>query len=434
VLTRGLGRSYGDASLPPRGRGPVACTVQADRVLAFDEETGSLRVEAGLSVGRLADLFLPRGFFLPVTPGTRDVTMGGMVAADVHGKNHHVAGTIGAHVAGLRMRLPDGGIEDVSEASSPELFRATLGGMGLTGHILDVTLVMEKVPSRHILEETRTYPDLESLVDALVEAGRSWPFTVAWSDLLATGSMLGRGVLACGRWATPEEAAQDRSFALPRPGVPFAMPNGLLSDTTIGLYNSLRYDTSRRSADARREAKLPARVRSAESFFYPLDTVSDWNLLYGRRGFTQYQCVLPSDWTMRSYRRLVDVARAGGPGPFLVVIKDCGAEGKGTLSFPMPGISFAMDFPIHEGTPALVARLNEVVVEAGGRVYLAKDAFTTAGHFAAMEPRLAAFLEARRRFDPAGRIDSALAQRLFGDSHSSHWGQSLGTVASDCPQ
>jgi decaprenylphospho-beta-D-ribofuranose 2-oxidase len=412
VLTRGLGRSYGDASLPPRGRGPVASSVRADRVLAFDEETGRIRVEAGLSVGRLADLFLPRGWFVSVTPGTRDVTVGGMIAADVHGKNHHASGTIGAHVEALRMRLPDGRIEDITDGASPELFRATLGGMGLTGHILDVTLAMEKVPSRHILEETRTYPDLESLVDALVEAGKSWPFTVAWSDLLATGSMIGRGILACGRWAAPEEAARERSLALPRPGVPFAMPGGLLSDTTIGLFNSLRYDTSRRSADARREAGLPSRVRSAESFFYPLDAVSDWNLLYGRRGFTQYQCVLPADPSMRTYRRLVDAARSGGPGPFLVVIKDCGAEGIGMLSFPMPGLSFAMDFPVHEGTPALVARLNEVVIEAGGRVYLAKDAFTTAEQFAAMEPRLAAFVEARRRLDPDGKIDSALASRL----------------------
>jgi decaprenylphospho-beta-D-ribofuranose 2-oxidase len=412
VLTRGYGRSYGDASLPPRGRGPVASSVQADRVLAFDDETGRIRVEAGLSVGKLADLFLPRGWFVPVTPGTRDVTIGGMVAADVHGKNHHVAGTIGAHVESLKMRLPDGRIEDVNETSSPELFRATLGGMGLTGHILDVTLAMEKVPSRHILEETRTCPDLESLIDALVEAGGSWPFTVAWSDMLAPGAMLGRGILACGRWATPDQAARDRSFALPRPGVPFAMPGGLLSNTTIGIYNALRYDTSRRNFDARREAGALARVRSAESFFYPLDAVGDWNLLYGRRGFTQYQCVMPADATQRSYRRLAGVARSGGPGPFLAVIKDCGPEGKGTLSFPLQGISFALDFPIHEGTPALVARLSEVVIEAGGRVYLAKDAFTTAEHFAAMEPRLAAFVETRRRLDPDGRIDSALSVRL----------------------
>ena len=413
MLTRGLGRSYGDASLPPPGRGPVASSVRADRVLAFDETSGRLRVEAGLSLGRLAELFLPRGFFVPVTPGTQDVTVGGMVASDVHGKNHHVAGTIGAHVEALRMRLPDGRIEEVREENSPELFRATLGGMGLTGHILDVTIAMERIPTRHIVEEARTYSDLESLIDGLVEAGGTWPFTVAWSDLLAPHAALGRGILLCGRWASADEAARDRSFELPRLAVPFAMPPTLLTNATIGTFNALRYEAARRASDASRHARSDGRVRSAESFFYPLDALRDWNLLYGRRAFTQYQCVVPADPTMRSYRRLVEVARSGGPGPFLAVIKDCGAEGKGLLSFPMPGISFALDFPIHDGTAALVSRLNEVVTEVGGRIYLAKDAFTTAQQFAAMEPRLAAFLELRGRIDPEEKIDSALARRLF---------------------
>jgi FAD/FMN-containing dehydrogenase len=438
VLTRGLGRSYGDASLPPPGRGPVACTAAADRILSFDQDSGRLRAEAGISLGALADLFLPRGFFVPVTPGTRQVTLGGMIAADVHGKNHHVAGTIGAHVEALRMRLPDGRIEDVREQTSAQLLRATLGGMGLTGHILDVTLLMERVPSRHVVEEARTFGDLESLIDALVAAGAAWPFTVAWSDLLARGSALGRGILLCGRWAEADEAARARGLELPGIRVPFAMPESLLTNAAIGAFNALRYQAARRRNAAprtrpdsssgnrapvysagddrvsvRRAGDDRTRVRSAESFFYPLDGLRDWNLLYGRRGLTQYQCVMPKDASMRSYRRLVEVARSGGPGPFLAVIKDCGAEGKGMLSFPMPGISFALDFPIHEGTAALVARLNEVVAAAGGRIYLAKDAFTTAEQFAAMEPRLAAFLDVRRRIDPEGRIDSALARRLF---------------------
>ncbi|MFN2425831.1 MAG: FAD-binding protein [Candidatus Binatia bacterium] len=412
-MTRGLGRSYGDASLPPPGRGPVASSVAADRVIAFDETTGELRVEAGLCLGRIADLFLPRGFFVPVTPGTREVTIGGMVAADVHGKNHHVAGTIGAHVRAMRMRLPDGRIEDVREETHSELFRATLGGMGLTGHILDVTLMMERVPSRHIVEDSHTFPDLESLIDGLVEAGRTWPFTVAWSDLLAPRAALGRGILLTGRWASIEEAATDRSFGLPRVSVPFAMPPSLLTNATVSTFNALRYEAARRVSEASRRAGSGGHARSAESFFYPLDALRDWNLLYGRRAFTQYQCVMPADPSMRSYRRLVDVARSAGPGPFLTVIKDCGAEGKGMLSFPMPGISFALDFPIHDGTEALVERLNEVVASVGGRIYLAKDAFTTARRFSAMEPRLGAFLEARARIDPDGRIDSALAKRLF---------------------
>lgn len=416
MLTRGFGRSYGDASLPPAGRGPVASSVRAERVLAFDETTGILRAEAGLSVGRLVDLFLPRGWFLPVTPGTRSVTMGGLVAADVHGKNHHVAGTIGRHVEALRMRLPDGRIEDVTDASSPELLRATLGGMGLTGHILDVTLRMQRIPSPHIVEEAIAYPDLESLVDGLMEAGRTWPMTVAWSDWLASRGGTGRGVLLRGRWAAAEEGGRDRTFELPRLSVPFAMPQALLTNASVGAFHRLRYELARRDDERRRGAGRPSRVVGPGPFFYPLDAIENWNLLYGRRGLTQYQCVIPHDPSMRSVHRLADVARSGGPGPFLVVIKDCGEEGTGILSFPMPGLSFALDFPIHDGTAALVARLNEVVAEAGGRIYLAKDAFTTAAQFAAMEPRLPAFLEVRRRLDPERRIDSALARRLFGDA------------------
>jgi decaprenylphospho-beta-D-ribofuranose 2-oxidase len=411
VLTRGLGRSYGDASLPPARRGPVACTAQADRVLSFDEETGLIRVEAGLRLGRFVELFLPRGYFVPVTPGTRDVTIGGMVAADVHGKNHHVAGTFGAFVTALRMRLPDGRIETVREETHPELFRATLGGMGLTGHILDVTFRMDRVPSRAIVETASTFPDLESLIDGLERASAEFPFTVAWSDLLAGRSALGRGVLVGGRFAETFEAAALRSRRLPRVDVPFAMPAALLSNASVGAFDWLRYEIARRAAA--HGAGVPT-LRSAESFFYPLDGLGRWNLLYGRRGLTQYQCVLPRDASMRSYRRLAEVARSGGPGPFLCVIKDCGAEGKGMLSFPMPGISFALDFPVHAGTPDLVARLGEVVQGAGGRIYLAKDAFTDARQFQSMEPRLAAFLEVRRRIDPHGRLGSALAERLFG--------------------
>lgn len=401
VLTRGLGRSYGDASLPPRGRGPVASSTGADRVLAFDEASGLLRAEAGLTLAALADLFLPRGFFVPVSPGTRDVTLGGMIAADVHGKNHHVAGTIGAHVDALRMRLPDGRVADVRDETGRDLFRATLGGMGLTGHVLDVTLKLERVPSRAIVEETSVHPDLESLVDALGRASAGWPFTVAWSDFLAGGSARGRGLLMRGRWADTAEAAGTGGEGV-SVAVPLAMPAWLLSDWSVGLFNAHRHGSARPGAA----------VRTASSFFHPLDALRDWNLLYGRRGFTQYQCVVPHDPSMRSYRRLAEAARSGGPGPFLAVIKDCGAEGRGTLSFPKPGLSFALDFPVHEGTAALVARLNEVVIEAGGRVYLAKDAFTTAEHFAAMEPRLDAFLAVKRRLDPDSRIASALSVRL----------------------
>jgi decaprenylphospho-beta-D-ribofuranose 2-oxidase len=282
--------------------------------------------------------------------------------------------------------------------------------MGLTGHILDVTFRMQHVPSPSIVETATAFPDLESLISGLERASESSPFTVAWCDLLARRSAFGRGVLLCGRWAGASEAAAFRPRRPPRIRIPAALPAALLTNASVGAFGALHYELARHSAAYGVGAPT---LRSTEGFFYPLDRIGDWNLLYGRRGLTQYQCVLPKDASMRSYRRLAEVARSGGPGPFLSVIKDCGAEGKGLLSFPMPGISFALDFPVHAGTPDLVARLGEVVIAAGGRIYLAKDAFTSARQFEAMEPRLAAFLELRRRIDPDGRLGSALAERLF---------------------
>jgi decaprenylphospho-beta-D-ribofuranose 2-oxidase len=416
VLTRGLGRSYGDASLPPHGAGPVASSLEANRLVAFDETSGIVRAQAGLRLGRLLELFQPRGWFAPVVPGTAEVTLGGMVAADVHGKNHHGAGTFGAHVVALRMRLPDGEVEEVQPHTHPETFRATLGGMGLTGHILEVAFRLERIPSAWIVEDSRAYPDLEALVGGLAEASANSPFTVAWCDLLAPRGRFGRGFVLAGRWAEAGEAPAAPAPARRSLAVPGLLPEALLSDRSIGAFNSLRYALAMRHALARRNAPGRrdggSRIVSAADFFHPLDAIRNWNLLYGRRGFTQYQCVLPRDASMRSFRRLAEIARTAEAGPFLCVIKDCGDEGAGTLSFPRPGVTFALDFPITTTTQALVDRLNEFVAAEGGRVYLAKDAFTRPEHFAAMEPRLAAFQRVRARLDPHGRLQSALGRRL----------------------
>jgi len=404
VLSRGLGRSYGDASLPPAGPLRVAATHRADRILALDPDTAVLRAEAGLSLERLNNFLLERGYFPPVSPGTEQVTLGGMVAADVHGKNHHIAGTIGGYVLALRMRLPDGSIERVGTESSTELLRATIGGMGLTGHILDVELRMEKIPSQWIVETSQLHGDLESLIEALRGCAHEWPFTVAWADLMASGAGKGRGILLAGRWS--ETAPSRVRHPAPQVTIPYAAPSALLSNFTIGCHNSLRLALARRAA--------PTTLKSPRRFFYPLDGIRGWNLLYGRRGLTQYQCVLPWDVGMASYRRLIEIATRRGCGPFLCVIKDCGAEGNGLLSFPMPGISFAMDFPVIEGvTQSLIDDLNDHVAAAGGRIYLAKDAFTRREHFEAMEPRLAAWREVRRRLDPQRRLRSGLGDRLL---------------------
>ena len=241
ALSRGLGRSYGDSSLPSTPDCRVVGTALADRLLHFDPRDGRLRAEAGLSLRSLNQIFLSRGWFPPVTPGTQDVTLGGMVASDVHGKNHHRAGCIGAHVQALLMRVPDGRVMEVSRTRESELFFATLGGMGLTGHILEVELLLESIPSPLIQRRSERFDSLDPLLDALGEAGKSWPFTVAWVDSLAGDEALGRGVLYCGRWATTDEAVPRAPRSRGALRVPFRMPSGLLNRTSIALFNALIY-------------------------------------------------------------------------------------------------------------------------------------------------------------------------------------------------
>lgn len=407
VLTRGLGRSYGDASLPPAGGRTVAGSRLADRVISFDAETGVLRAEAGLSLYAMNRLFLERGWFTPVTPGTQFVTLGGMVAADVHGKNHHVAGTFGAHVLGLRIRVGTGDVLEIGPETEPELFSATLGGMGLTGHVLEVEVRLERAETPWIWSESETVPDLEAMLVRLAEAGREWPYTVAWGDF-ANHRGRGRGILIKGRWATPQEAG-GRAFAWPGEiAVPFDVPSWSIKDVGLRAFNVAYY--LRHGSRTRRGVVHP------HQFFYPLDAVLKWNRLYGPSGFTQYQCVLPREAGADACRRLFTIAAERGATPYLVVVKDCGQEGRGTLSFPRPGTSFAIDFPVTSGTARAVAALDEHVIAHGGRVYLAKDAFTTAEHYRAMDPRLAAFDAVRRRWDPDAKLRSALSVRLFGDT------------------
>lgn len=407
-LTRGLGRSYGDSSLPPAGVETVVSSVLADRVIAFDPASGRLRAEAGLALSDLVWTYLPRGFFPPVTPGTQFVTLGGMVASDVHGKNHHVAGTIGRHVTGLKLRLADDRIVECSRQIHPDLFRATIGGMGLTGHILEVELTLRRVPSPWIWAESERVDDLESYVRALKTAAGKWPYTVGWIDCLSSGPGLGRGYLTKGRWAEPHEAPAEHPAPKQRITVPFDLPAFLLNPLTVRIFNQLLWSSHL--------DKVRTGIRHPESFFYPLDMIRAWNRLYGKAGFTQYQCVLPDDGEGAAprARRFLELLTGLGGASFLCVIKDCGEEGEGLLSFPRPGISIALDIPHRAGTQELVDRLNELVIVEGGRIYLTKDAFTRPEHFRAMEPRLSEFERVRRVWDPEGRLASRQSRRILG--------------------
>jgi FAD/FMN-containing dehydrogenase len=404
ALSRGLGRSYGDASLPARGY--ALCTRRADRILSFDPDRGVLRAEAGLSLRALNEVFPPRSWASPVSPGTQYVTLGGMVASDVHGKNHHVAGCFGEYVRSLRMRVGDGRVLEIDETSEPDLFRATLGGMGLTGHLLEVEVQLERIPSFWLWGRTERVHDLDELLGALKAASARSPFAAAWVDTTSRGSALGRGYVTSGRYAEPGEAPYSPPELRERLSVPFDLPSGLIAPWSVRPFNFLFFHAHRGGA--------ADHVIHPQPFFYPLDGVRHWNRLYGRRGMVQYQCVIPAHADPAIFRRLLEVvSRMGGASP-VSVIKDCGAEGRGTISFPMPGMSLALDLPYRAGhTAALVDALNELVLAAGGRIYLTKDALTRREHFAAMEPRLARWNEVRRKWDPERRITSALAQRLL---------------------
>jgi decaprenylphospho-beta-D-ribofuranose 2-oxidase len=407
ALTRGLGRSYGDASLPATTGERVAGSRLADRVIAFDPGTGVLRAEAGLALRDVNRTFLAHGWFVPVTPGTQFVTLGGMVASDVHGKNHHRNGTFGLHVRALRLRVGSGDVVDATPEGERDLFDATLGGQGLTGHLLEVEVGLEPVPSPWIAAESEFVPDLETLVNRLVEDGATWPYTVAWMDAIGAGGR-GRGIIDRGRWAEPDEVAGREALTWPQGvAVPVTLPNWVLSPVAMRVLN-LGYL-------AVRGRRVWRGIVHPQSFFYPLDVVLEWNRMYGRRGFTQYQCVLPRSSGAAAHRRLFEIIASHGATPYLVVVKDLGAEGRGCLSFPLSGVTFNIDLPVTAGTPRLVEALNACVIAEGGRIYLAKDAFTREAQYRAMDPRVDRFNAIRRRWDPDGRIRSALSVRLLGD-------------------
>jgi FAD/FMN-containing dehydrogenase len=406
ALTRGLGRSYGDSSLPAEPGDRVVATRLANRILYFDDNTGVLRAEAGASLAELNRLFIPRGWFSPVTPGTKFVTVGGMVASDVHGKNHHREGSFGAHVKRLRMRLADDSILECSPAEHADLFYGTIGGMGLLGHILEVEFDMHRISSPWLWAESERVGNIDEFLAVLACAASSWPMTMGWIDCLSRGSSMGRGILMAGRWATREEARSEAPPITMERTFPIDLPDWALNAVTARMFNTAYYRAHLR--------KQTSRLTAPDPFFYPLDAVLHWNRAYGARGFTQHQCVLPKAAGTAAVREFMHLlTKLGGASP-LCVIKDCGPEGKGVLSFPLEGTSIAVDLPISRNVQRIVDRLNEFVISAGGRIYLTKDRFTRPEHFRTMEPRFSRFLALREKWDPKRHLRSAQSKRLFG--------------------
>lgn len=405
VIARGLGRSYGDAA--QNAGGLVIDLTGLDRVLVIDCEAATVTVEAGISLDHLMRRLLPLGLWIPVLPGTRQVTVGGAISADVHGKNHHVAGSFGNHVSTLTLVTADGQERDL--APTDPLFRATLGGMGLTGVITRATLRLARVDTAYVCVDTDRVDDLDQLM-ALLEAGDgAYPYTVGWFDSISRGRRTGRAVVSRGRPAqlsdlSPRQARSPLALDTgARARVPDVLPSGLVNRASGRAFNELWF----RKAPRHRVDE----VQNAATFFHPLDGVADWNRLYGRRGFCQYQFVVPFG-AEDTVRRAMELIAASGHVSCLNVLKRFGPGDAGLLSFPTPGWTMAVDLAVRPGLDRLCGDLDELVVAAGGRVYLAKDSRLDPDTLSAMYPGLATFRRVRREIDPAGTFTSDLARRL----------------------
>lgn len=376
TLAFGCGRSYGDSCLAESGH--VLAMQNMDRILAADWEAGIVLAQAGLTLAELIRIALPRGWFLPVTPGTKFVTLGGAVANDVHGKNHHVMGTFGRHVRHLSLYRSDDGITQCSLTQRPDLFAATVGGLGLTGVILAVELQLRRVASSKIEQRSIRFGNLDEFFELSHMHDSAHEYTVAWVDCLASGVQAGRGQYIAGNHA------DKGSIQLAPPSglrMPFDPPFSLVNALSLRAFNTLYYH--------RQFKKEVASNVGYDPFFYPLDRMHQWNRMYGRAGFQQYQCVVPQQNGREIIRSVMQQIAKAGAGSFLAVLKQCGTlASPGLLTFPIHGVSLALDFPQRDkANERLFAKLDAMVYEAGGRLYPAKDAHMSATHFKQAYPQ-----------------------------------------------
>jgi FAD/FMN-containing dehydrogenase len=376
MLAVGMGRSYGDVCLLQHGT--LLQTPNLDRLISFDSQSGLLRCEAGVTLAQILDFAVPRGWFLPVSPGTKYVTVGGAIANDIHGKNHHVAGTFGLHTPRFELVRSDGTQVMCSATENPEWYAATIGGMGLTGLISWAEVQMRPIVSRQIRYRSTQFVGLEEFV-ALSQAATHDEYSVAWIDCVAQGRNFARGVFIQGEH--DETPGLLKPLAKPSFALPFDLPELALNRASVGAFNTLYYHKQMR--------KRRSGLTDYEPFFYPLDRILKWNRLYGRQGLLQFQCVLPWESGTQGMYQLLKAITASGLGSFLAVIKVFGdAVSPGIMSFPAPGITLALDFPIRrEVSFGLLDRLAGITAEFGGRMYPAKDACMSAAHFQQFYPQ-----------------------------------------------
>ena len=407
LIARGQGRSYGDASILSEGL--VMLTERLSRRMALDKGTGLLRAESGLTLAEILRSADTEGWFPSVVPGTKFVSLGGAVAADIHGKNHHRDGSFGAHVTELEILLADRERARCAPGRRPELFWATIGGMGLTGIITEVTFQMIPIESPYMIVRHCKAKDLDAALSLSCSAEWDDHYTVAWLDCVASTRSLGRGVFMSGHHANldelPERLRHSRMRTRRARNLPFDFPGWLLNSFALGVFNEMYYQWQ-----GSRNAPF---VCDYESFFFPLDRIENWNRMYGKRGFVQYQCVLPSARAESGLHALVEALARSGRSSYLAVLKRFGAQGKGLLSFPMEGYTLTLDFPVRDATLfSFLDDLDKIVLRHEGRVYLAKDARLGPAAFSSMYPRLEEWFQFKSQIDPDNHFDSDLARRL----------------------
>ena len=379
-----------------------------NRMLAFDGVTGQLIAEAGVLLADIISAFLPRGWFPSVTPGTKFVTLGGMIAADVHGKNHHRDGSFGNFVDWIDVMCTDGNVQHCSRDENKELFEWTVGGMGLTGIILRAAVRLLPIETGWIKQKTITAPNLDAAISALEDAQNA-TYSVAWVDCQSAKSKLGRSLIMLGEHAQlddlepaqrekPYDTGEKRMFS-----IPLDMPSFLINSLTAQYFNRLYYWRGGRNAGVK--------LVDWDSFFYPLDAILDWNRIYGRRGFVQFQCVLPLKQSRDGLHALLDSVSKAGVASFLTVLKRFG-EQKSRFSFPMIGYTLAMDFPANRRSLNLMTALDKIVIRHGGRFYLAKDSRMTADTLAQSDRRTVDFVKMRNKTGLKDNFQSAQSERL----------------------
>ncbi len=395
-ICRGLGRSYGDSSLADS----VMLMHHLDNFIDFDQVTGILRCCSGVSLSAILHNFSPRGWFLPVVPGTRFVTVGGAIASDVHGKNHHVDGSFSQHVLSLRLMLASGEIIECSQRDNAAIFHASCGGMGLTGVILEATLQLLPVRSAFIEQRSCRSHNLKESMQ-LIEEHDQARYSVAWLDCMARGDKLGRSLLFLGEHCADNEVQAPGTLQLK---VPFTTPAMLLNRHSMSLFNQVYYRAAGRK-------KAASRIHY-QSYFFPLDSITGWNRLYGKNGFLQYQFVLPAETAYEGIREVLDRITAAGKGSFLSVLKKFGAANNNPLSFPTAGYTLTLDFKFEADLLPLLELLDRIVLHHGGRLYLAKDARMSREVFRQSYPRWEEFAALREELGATTVFNSLQSRRL----------------------